>query len=276
MRPAEIVRRAAGYLEHHDVETPKETAEVLLAAVLGVDRARLYTRDEGLSSSEARRFGRMLCRRCTGTPPQHLTGSTGFRRLTLAVGPGVFVPRPETEIVVEAGLESIADIDHPVVVDAGTGTGAVALAVADEHPGARVFATDLSGEAVELARENAASLGLAIEVFEGDMLAPLPNRLRGKVDLVISNPPYVGAEELETLPAHVRADPDLALLGDLGTYERLLDEASGWLRPGGAFVIEIGSGRAADVARIVARRFDDVAVREDLTGRDRVVTARAR
>jgi release factor glutamine methyltransferase len=276
MRPAEVVRRASGYLERHDVETPTQTAEVLLAAVLGVDRARLYTRDEGLSSTEARRFGRMLCRRCTGTPPQHLTGSTGFRRLTLAVRPGVFVPRPETEILVEAGLEAIEDIDHPVVVDVGTGSGAVALAVADEHPGARVFATDLSAEAVRLARENAASLELAIDVLEGDLLAPLPSELRGKVDLVISNPPYIGSEESEMLPAHVRADPELALLGDLGTYERLMDEASGWLRAGAAFVVEIGSERAAAVVGVAARRLDDVAVRRDLTGRDRVVTARAR
>jgi release factor glutamine methyltransferase len=276
MRPAEVVRRASGYLERHDVESPTRTAEVLLAAVLGVDRARLYTRADGLSSSEARRFGRMLCRRCTGTPPQHLTGSTGFRRLTLAVRTGVFVPRPETEILVEAGLESIADAEAPVVVDVGTGSGAVALAVADEHPGARVFATDLSAEAVELARENAASLGLAIEVVEGDLLAPLPDVLRGTVDLVISNPPYIGAEEFDTLPMHVRADPELALLGDLGTYERLLDEALGWLRAGGTFAVEIASGQAADIVASAARRFGDVAVRRDLAGRDRVVTARAR
>src|SRR2546428_9554918 len=119
--------------------------------VLGVDRATLYTRAEGLSPEEARTFGRALCQRCTGTPLQHLTGEQAFRRITLAVRPGVFVPRPETEVLVGLAMDELGDREDPVVADVGTGTGAIALAIMDERPGATVFATDLSPEAADLA-----------------------------------------------------------------------------------------------------------------------------
>src|SRR5438094_10656852 len=141
MRPSEIVRRAARYLEVHGVQSPRQTAEVLLQHVLETDRAGLYSRDEGLSSAQAKAFGRALCRRCTGQPVQHLTGRQQFRRLELEVRPGVFVPRPETEILAEVGLTEIDDVRDPVVVDVGTGTGAVALSIKDERAGASVWAT---------------------------------------------------------------------------------------------------------------------------------------
>ena len=166
MRPAEVLARATDYLERHDVESPGPTAELLLASVLGTDRAALYTRSEGLSSAEARRFGRALCRRCTGTPVQHLTGVQGFRHLTLAVRAGVFVPRPETEIVAGIAIAMIAGRRSPVVVDVGTGAGPIALAIAAERPDARVIATDVSSEAIELAAENAERLELVVEIGE--------------------------------------------------------------------------------------------------------------
>ena len=172
MRPALIVRRAADYLSRHDVESPLPTAEILLANVLGTDRAGLYTRDEGLSAGEAKRFGRALCRRCVGVPLQHLTGEQGFRRLTLVVKPGVFIPRPETEILVEHALAAVADVTAPVVVDVGTGTGAIALAIKDERPDARVLAIDVSHDAVALARENAVRAHLDVEVAGGGPARP--------------------------------------------------------------------------------------------------------
>ena len=207
MRPALIVRRAADYLSRHDVESPLPTAEILLANVLGTDRAGLYTRDEGLSAGEAKRFGRALCRRCVGVPLQHLTGEQGFRRLTLIVKPGVFIPRPETEILVEHALAAVADVTAPVVVDVGTGTGAIALAIKDERPDARVLAIDVSHDAVALARENAVRAHLDVEVAVGDLLDPVPEDLRRAVDLVVSNPPYVEEEGFATLPRDVLADP---------------------------------------------------------------------
>jgi len=275
MRPSEVVRRGAGYLERHDVEQPLATSEVLLASILGTDRTGLYLRDEDLSSAEATRFGRALCRRCTGTPVQHLTGEQGFRRLVLTARPGVFVPRPETEVVVDAALEAIAEIGSPVVVDVGTGTGAIALSVALEHPGARVFATDLSTEAVDLAREHAERFGLAVDVREGDLLAPVVPELSGMTDLVVSNPPYLEPADMETLPPDVRADPTAALVGGIGVYERLFPEAAEILRPGGSVVVEIGDTQGEAVAAAAcAAGFEDVRVRSDLAGRDRVVEGR--
>ena len=243
--------------------------------VMQTDRAGLYTRAEGLDTREARMFGRAICQRCMGTPVQHLTGEQAFRRVVLGVRPGVFVPRPETEVLVDHALASLADSQAPVVVDAGTGTGAVALAIKDERPGARVFATDRSPEAVELARANAARLDLDVAVLEGDLLEPLPRDLRGWVDLVVSNPPYVPPEELQDLPPEVRADPFLALEGDIGVYERLAGQALRWLRDGGTLAVEIDARRGAEVADVLARGFLDVRVEPDLAGRDRVVVARA-
>jgi len=275
VRPSEVLRRAADYLDRHSVESPLATAEVLLIHVLRTDRAGLYARTEGLDAREARMFGRAICQRCAGTPVQHLTGEQVFRRLALEVRPGVFVPRPETEVLVEHALGALGDDEGPVVVDAGTGTGAIALAIKDERPGAKVFATDRSPEAVELAGANAERLGLDVTVIEGDLLQPLPADLRGWVDLVVSNPPYVPPEELEDLPPEVRADPPLALVDDGAVYGRLAAQALRWLRDGGALALEIDARRASDVAEILRRDFVDVRVESDLAGRDRVVVARA-
>ena len=275
MRPTEVLRRASGYLHRHGVESPDATAEILLLHVLGTDRAGLCTRSEGLDTREARMFGRAICQRCAGTPVQHLTGDQPFRRITLEVRPGVFVPRPETELLVEHVLAEVGDREDPVVVDAGTGTGAIALAVKDERPEATVFATDLSAEAVELAGSNAQRLGLAVTVLSGDLLEPLPPDLRGWVDVVVSNPPYVPAEDLEDLPAEVRADPALALAGGIDVYERLGAQAARWLRDGGVLAVEIDARMGDEVVRVLSERFADVRVERDLAGRDRVVLARA-
>jgi release factor glutamine methyltransferase len=274
VRPADALRRATGYLDRRGVESPRATAEVLLMQVLRTDRAGLSTRTEALDAREARMFGRALCQRCAGTPLQHLTGEQAFRRIVLEVRPGVFVPRPETEILVEAALEALGSAEDPVVVDVGTGTGAVALAVKDERPGATVLATDVSPEAVELARTNALRLGLEVDVREGDLLDPVPQELRGWVDLVVSNPPYIRPEEYADLPPEVRADPVLALVGGVEVYERLAAEALRWLRDGGVLAVEIADGDGPAVAHALEPAFMDVRVGKDLAGRDRVVVGR--
>ncbi len=272
MRPSLVVRRGADYLERHDVDAPLSTAEQLLASVLGTDRTGVYARDEPLRGAEARAFGRALCRRCSGVPTQHLTGETGFRHLTLIVRPGVFVPRPETEIVVDAALDVVHDRSAPVVVDVGTGSGAIALAVKQERLDARVFAVDRAPEAVALARENAARAGLEIEVREGDLLAGLDPI--GPIDLVVSNPPYIEVHEYAALPVEVQADPVESLVGGVGLYAALFEQASTRLRHGGAVVVEIGERQAAAVSRAAKEAgAAGVAVRPDLAGRDRVVVA---
>jgi release factor glutamine methyltransferase len=274
VRPSEVLSRAADYLDRHDVESPKETAEILLMHVLRTDRAGLYARGAGLDAREARMFGRAICQRCTGTPVQHLLGEQAFRGITLKVRPGVFVPRPETEILVGHALSTLGDREDPVVVDAGTGTGAIALAIKDERPDATVFGTDLSSEAVELARANAARLGLDVTVIEGDLLEPLPADLRGWVDAIVSNPPYVPPEEIDDLPTEVRADPRLALVGGSEVHRRLAEQAPRWLRSGGALAVEIDARQGEEVSDLLSRRFVRVRVERDLAGRDRVVLAR--
>ena len=274
MRPTEVLQRATAYLERHGVESPRPTAETLMMQVLGTDRAGLFTRTEGLDVREARMFGRALCQRCAGTPLQHLTGEQAFRRLTLAVRPGVFVPRPETEILVERTIAELATTDAPVVVDVGTGTGAVALALKDERPDASVFATDLAPEAVELARANAARLELDVIVLEGDLLSPVPDQLRGWVDALVSNPPYVTPEEYGDLPDDVHADPRAALVGGIEVYERLAGTALRWLRDGGLLAVEVGAGQGEAVAALLERDFREIRVHADHAGRDRVVLAR--
>jgi release factor glutamine methyltransferase len=274
MRPAQVVTRAAAYLEHHGVESPVPTAERLLSHVLGTDRAGIYAR-EGLTSQEAKLFGRALCRRCTGEPLQHVTGEQGFRRIVLRIRPGVFVPRPETEVLVQAALDELASVAAPVVVDVATGSGAVALAIADERPDAKVFATDLSAEAVALARENAEALGAEITVLEGDLLDGLPRELRGRVDAVACNPPYVAEEARTSLPADVLAEPPLAVFGGIEIYERLFSQTAGWLAPRGLVAVEIEESAAELVSKAAANAgFEGIVVCRDLTGRDRVVVGR--
>jgi release factor glutamine methyltransferase len=275
MNASQVLRRASDYLARHEVDDPRATAETLLASVLGTGRSDLYAADRGLTSEQARAFGRALCARCDGTPVQHLTGEVGFRRLTLTVRPGVFVPRPETEVLVEHALALVVDREAPVVVDVGTGTGAVALALKDERADARVFATDRNGAATSLGRENARLLALDIEVVTGDLLDGLPGGLRGAVDLVVSNPPYVEPTDYAALPAEVHADPPDALIGGLDVFTMLFARCAEWLAPGGAFAVEIGETQGGDVRGEAERAgFVDVRIEPDLNGRDRVVTAR--
>jgi release factor glutamine methyltransferase len=277
MRPAEVARRGADYLRRHGVDASQAVAEseALLQRVLGRGRAELFTRDTGLTTAEAKAYGRALCRRCAGTPLQHLTGQQGFRRLILEVRPGVFVPRPETEVLVDVVLQTLEPIETPIVVDLCTGSGAVALAVADEHPGTAVYASDVSDEAVALAVANASRLGIAITVGRGDLFDPLPADLQGRVDVVCANPPYIPASRRHTLPRDVLNDPDVALFGVPNLYETLFAGAQTWLRPGGAVAVEIDDEAAETVsAAAVAARFTDVTVHHDLAGRDRVVSGR--
>ena len=274
MKPADLVRRSAAYLEAHGVESPRATAEALLMHFLGTDRAGLYARTDGLDARTAKLYGRALCQRCSGTPIQYLTGEQQFMELSLSVVPGVFVPRPETEGLVEAALEAIARVPAPVAVDVGTGTGAVALAIKRRRPDARVLATDVSDVAVRVATQNARRLGLGIEIHAGDLLSPVPPDLRGAIDVLVSNPPYVAREEYESLPEEVKAEPYEALIGGTEVHRQLVELASVWLAPGGWLVVEIGADQGEQVRALFEGRLVDMDVLPDLAGRDRVVRGR--
>ena len=232
----------------------------------------------------AARFGSMLARRCEGEPLQYVVGSWGFRTLDLMVDQRVLIPRPETEVVAGWTVDEVERLAagsgrerEVVVVDLGTGSGAIALSVAVECPQARVFATDVSSDALAVARANLAGVGRAatrVSLHEGDWYEALPDALRGSVDVVVSNPPYIGTGE-ELPPVVADWEPPVALWsGPAGheAVEQVIGGASSWLRPGGTLVLEVASQRAHTTAGMAAvAGFVGVRVEQDLAGLDRVV-----
>jgi release factor glutamine methyltransferase len=254
------------------VDTPRVDAELLAEKALGLSRTELYLdRDRALSEEESVELDRLIDRRARREPLAYVLGEWGFRRLTLKVDRRVLIPRPETEVVVQRCLELLADVAEPAVLDVGTGSGAIALAIADEHPAARVTAIDVSAEALELARENAEATALDVVFEQGDVL----EGLTGTFDLVVSNPPYVTAEEIEQLQPEVRDwEPRIATVGDEHTAA-IADEATRVLVPGGHLVLEVADGRAGEVLQLLRDRgYDEVRAGRDLTGRDRVAEGR--
>jgi len=231
----------------------------------------------------------LVARRAAREPLQLVLGRTWFRELELRCAPGVFIPRPETEVVAGVAIDEARGLDAPIVAEPCTGTGAIALSVAVEVPGARVVATDLDAAAVDLARDNlgrvrageagAALVADQVEFLPGDLLAPLAVDLRGRLDVLVSNPPYLPAADRGTWEREVADhDPDRALVGGPDGHEvvvRLLELAVDWLRPGGLVVLEIDERRdeharsAAHDAGLV-----EVDLVRDLTGAQRAVRAR--
>jgi release factor glutamine methyltransferase len=255
------------------VETPRVDAELILASVLGTTRSGLYADGpRGLAGSERDPLERLLARRETREPLAYVLGEWGFRRLTLKIDRRALVPRPETEVVVERCLVLLRGGESPRVLDVGTGSGAIALAIADEHSDARVVAIDVSEDAAELARENAAQLGVRIQVEQQDLFEGLPE---GPWDLVVSNPPYVRPEDIGRLSREVRDwEPRAALVG-VGVTEAIAESARSVLRSGGALVLETADGDADRVAALLRDLgYGDVAVTHDLSGRERVVEGR--
>ena len=269
MTARDALREAEERLASAGVESPRVDAEFLLAEVLGTTRSELHANSRrALTEDEAAELDRLLQRRAAREPLAYVLGEWGFRRLALKVDSRVLVPRPETEIVVERCLARIAGLAEPRVLDVGTGSGAIALAIADEHPGARVTGIDASEDALAVAAENAAHTGLPVELVRRDVFEGLPE---GPWDLVVSNPPYVHDEEVDGLAPEVRDwEPRAAVVGE-GTTARVAREAASVLRPGGALVLESAGGRAEEVADLLrGLGYADVRVTEDLAGRTRV------
>ncbi len=273
MTLGEALRRSAEHLAAKGSGTPRLDAELLLAQALGLTRVELYTQfDRPLDGDELAACRELVARRARREPVAYILGEWGFRRLTLKVDARALVPRPETEVVVERCLALLRGLDAPAVLDVGTGSGAIALALADEHPGARVTGIDISPDALALARENVERIGLAVSLAAHDLFGGLPG---GPYDLVVSNPPYVEPEEIETLQPEVRDwEPRGALVG-AGATEAVARAALAVLRPGGALVLETAESAAAAVAALLEELgYADVRITTDLAGRERVVEGR--
>jgi release factor glutamine methyltransferase len=280
-----------GLAQLREAHVPSFTlaSELLLLHVLGRDRTWLYAHpEEQLSTSDAERFFALIARRAAGEPTQHLTGKQEFWGLEFEVTPDVLIPRPETEHVIEVALDRLAVRElragrKPTfrgeglqIVDIGSGSGCIAIALAKKLPGATIYATDISAAALAVAKRNAACHSVAnqinlIECNLLDMVAP-------QVDLIVSNPPYVGRREAETLAREVRDhEPEIALYGGEEGYELyadLITQSATHLKPGGLLVLELGHNSLPAVQPLLdAPTWTNIAVTNDLAGIPRVIAA---
>jgi release factor glutamine methyltransferase len=264
---------ATARLAEAGVESARLESELLLArACDDCARALLYAElDRELTPEQEAAFEANVSRRVRREPLAYILGEWGFRRLTLKTDRRALIPRPETEIVVERALEHIRDEPDPDVLDVGTGTGAIALAIADEHDGARITAIDASPDALALAGENRELTGVngRVQLVEHDLTAGLGD---SQFDLVVSNPPYVEPEELETLQPEVRDwEPHVALVAS-GATEAVARAATEALRPGGWLVLETAAGSGERIRNLLQELgYEGVTITPDLAGRDRVV-----
>ena len=301
MTVLEGIQKSAEFLAKKDVESPRLQAELLLAHVLKLPRMKLYLNFErALTDPETSAFRELVKRRSQREPLQHILGSTSFCGFEIAVNRSVLVPRPETEILAEAGWTFLSALNPQLstALDFGTGSGCIAIALAAKCQNAKILALDVSPEALETARQNAARNNVVdrIEFIQDNSFAALQNfELRRQVnaledgdmsshskpifDLIISNPPYIPSAEIETLQPEVRDfDPRGALDGGpdgLDFYRRFASDAAAFLKPGGKIMLEFGDGQADAIRKIFgAQNWIVEAIREDYNHRPRILIAR--
>lgn len=273
----QALRRTAMTLAAHCIEDASLEAEVMLMHLLGVSRAGLYLRsDDALSTGSEEAIGRMVKRRLEHEPLAYITGSREFFGIDFHITPGVLIPRPETESLVEAAIE-LANRRFPAgdaaIADIGTGSGAIAVSLALRLPQALVYAVDISPRALEVASINCRRHGVGVRLLEGDLLNPLPE----PVDIVVANLPYVIDAEMEGLSAEIRLyEPSIALAGGsdgLDVVRRLIDQAPAALRPGGSVLLEIAPAQVPALSRWAANNLPGAAVSPfaDLGGVTRLV-----
>ncbi|HEV2093442.1 MAG TPA: peptide chain release factor N(5)-glutamine methyltransferase [Rubrobacter sp.] len=279
LRARDAARSAARMLREAGVPEPDASAAVLLSELLGVGRGEVSFYEPPLTDEQARLYGYWIERRMEREPVQRILGRAYFRNLVLSLNEGTLIPRPDTESVVDAALECLdARGGGGVVLDVGTGSGAVAVSIAQERPRATVHATDLSAEALGAARRNAGENGASVRFHRADLFdgLPIPERT---VDLLVSNPPYIEAGTLEKLAPEVRDwDPRPALDGGpdgLLFYRRIFEEAPPLLKDGAGVVLEVGDGQGEAVLALAENAgFVPLGLREDLAGTPRAALLR--
>lgn len=278
MKLSEQLATSASILSSAGIASAKKEAELIAAHVLDISLGDLFAKalsDNELSDQKAQAINELVTARARRIPLQHLLGKWWFRSLELKVGPGVFSPRPETEQVVEVALGLVSGISEPVVVDVGTGTGAIAISIATEHPGSIVYAIETSEAAIKYAQQNIELLAPWVKLIHGDFEKELPNF--ENLDLLISNPPYIPTDAIPRDPEVRNHDPELALYsGEDGLDAiRLLSRLGQLaLKPGGHLVVEHSDTQSKPVIDLLlSQGWRDVVSHKDLTGRDRAVSA---
>ncbi len=275
-----VLEWTAGRFAKQGLPSARLDAELLLARCLGTDRIGLYLDfHKPLDDGERATYRELVRRRLAGEPVAYILGHKEFWSLDLDVDRRVLVPRPETELLVEVALDVLRGMDSPLVVDIGTGSGAIALALAKERPDAKVVATDLSADALQVAAANAEKLGLAVEFRHGNLFEPLAD-LDGEVDLLVSNPPYVAQDRIDQVePAVLEYEPRSALLAGpdgLGVIRVLVEQAGPFLKTGGYLLLEMAFDQADAITSLFRSTtgWAEPQVRKDLAGKPRAVLAR--
>ncbi len=278
-------------LNEGKIEEAEAEAEFLLTGLLEIKRHELFTGGlKALAPAEADRFASFISRRLAREPAQYITGKASFMGLDLKVTPATLIPRPETEGLVEIALKSAAALTltiegEPVIIDLCTGCGCIAIAMARNLPGCRIYATDLSAEALDVARENVATHGVErrIKLLQGDLYEALKGAaLNSKAGLILANPPYITEEDMGTLaPEVAEHEPASALYGGVSGLEsirRIIEGAGEWLSPGGSLIMEVGYDQGATVPGLVMATgdFEEARMATDLAGIERVLIAKKR
>jgi release factor glutamine methyltransferase len=274
----DVLEWTARHFKDKGIRSPRLDAEVLLAHALGADRLRLYLNfDRPLSPDERSRYRELVRRRASREPVAYIVGRREFWSLPIRTLPGVLIPRPETEVLVEVAVDNIRHAPYPRILELGCGSGAVAMAVLRENPCARMIATDISRQALEITRLNANELQVLdrLDLVASDLFDAI--RPGAEFDVVCSNPPYIPTETIAQLDPEVRDfEPLSALDGGPDGFDvirRLVEQAGAYLKIGGALVLEVGDGQAESVAQLVrgAGCFRKVTKHRDLSGMERVV-----
>ncbi len=279
----EILNHAVEKLRSEGIDRPRTNAELLLEAVLNIPKVELYlNRDRILTFLESEKFNRFIQERITGKPLQYIIGSTEFFGLKFKVNEHVLIPRPETETLVEIVIERLKNRPSPKIIDIGTGSGAITISLAKNNKNSTFFATDISADALKVARENAKKNQVEnqIEFLQGDLFEPLKNKnLEGKIDGLVSNPPYVSPEEFDRLPKEVKEyEPMVALkTEEEGTdfHNRIIEASVDFLKLDGILVLEVGLGQVKQVVAFLKEfdKFKSIEIKKDLGGIERIVIA---
>jgi release factor glutamine methyltransferase len=275
------IAHAMGVLADTGVDTPQLDAEVLMTYIHRASRVHVISHpEELLSHDEVHRYREMVERRAKREPLAYITGEKEFWGLTFEIAPGVLVPRPETEALVESAIAQLRRTQNPLIADIGIGSGCVAIALAVELPDAVVYGTEVSSKAIEIARKNALrhQVQIRVDILEGDLLDPLPKEVHGRLDAIVSNPPYIPSTEIPTLQPEIKDyEPIGALDGGpdgMIYHRRILDATKEWLKSGGWVHMEVGIGQAEHVLSYAREHgYADTRIANDLAKIPRIVSA---